>query len=75
MLKFLSFQEKYFNNSFEAEFNVKPREELKNAPFRVKPERLDKYPEPGKPLKSEDMGRFVDIMSSEIAEILELEKK
>lgn len=75
MLKFLSFQEKYFNNSFEPEFNVIPREKLKNAPFLVKPERLDKYPEPGKPLQAEDMDRFVDIMSSEIAEILELEKK
>jgi len=75
MLKFLSFQEKYFNNSFEPEFNVKPREDLKNKPFFVKPERLDKYPAPGKPLKGKEMDRFVNVMSSEIAEILGLEKK
>lgn len=75
MLKFLGFQEKYFNNSFEPEFNVKPREELKNKPFLVKPESLDKYPEPGKPLQKEEMDRFVNVISSEIAEFLGLDKK
>lgn len=75
MLKFLSFQEKYFNDSFEPEFKVLPREDLKNLPSPVRPESLEKYPEPGKPLQGEDMDRFVDIMSSEIAKILELEKK
>ena len=75
MLKFLGFQEMYFNDSFNAEFNVRPRQELKNAPILVKPERLDKYPEPGRPLEGEDMRRFIMEMSSEIAGLLNLEKK
>jgi len=31
-LKFALFQEKYFSNSFEPEFEVIPREDLRNAP-------------------------------------------
>jgi threonine synthase len=31
MLKFITFQEMYFQNGFEPEFNVKPKSELKNA--------------------------------------------
>lgn len=75
MLKFLSFQEKYFNNSFEPEFKVTPKENLKNSPSLVRPKRIDKYPAPGKPLAGKEMDRFVEEMSSEIAQILELEKK
>jgi threonine synthase len=75
MLKFLSFQEKYFNDSFEPEFNVNPIEDLKNFPQLVKPETLNKYPAPGNPLESEDMEEFVVKMSSEIANILGLEKR
>ncbi|MFC1533750.1 threonine synthase [Thermodesulfobacteriota bacterium] len=75
MLKFLAFQERYFQNSFEPEFDVKPRQELKNAPLLVKPEKLERYPEPGNPLKGEDMKRFIQEMTSEIAGILNLEKK
>jgi threonine synthase len=75
MLKFLSFQEMYFNDTFDAAFNVTPKKELKNAPVLVKPEGLKKYPEPGKPLEGEAMDAFVREMSSEIAAILELEKR
>jgi threonine synthase len=75
MLKFLSFQEMYFNDTFDAAFNVTPKKELKNTPVLVKPEGLKKYPEPGKPLEGEDMETYVREMSSEIASILELEKK
>ena len=75
MLKFLSFQEKYFNDSFEPEFNVTPIEELKNFPQLVKPESLDKIPAPGKPLNEADMKEFVLKMSSEIAGMLGLEKR
>jgi threonine synthase len=35
MLKFISFQEKYFQDSFEPEFKVRPRQDLRNAPFLV----------------------------------------
>jgi threonine synthase len=48
---------------------------LKNAPVFLKPERLKKIPEPGKPLEGEDMEKFVQEISAEIAGILELEKK
>jgi threonine synthase len=75
MLKFLSFQEMYFNDSFDPVFNVIPREELKNAPVLIKPERLKRYPEPGKPLEGEDMANYVNEVSSDIATILGLEKR
>ncbi len=74
MLKFLAFQEMYFHDGFNSEFNIKPREELKNAPILVKPKDLKKYPEPGKPLEGDDMMQFVRIMASEIAKILNLKK-
>jgi threonine synthase len=72
MLKFMTFQEMYFQNSFAPEFNVKPRSELKNAPTLVKPKHLTKFPEPGKPLQEEEMGDFVREMTKEIAKILDL---
>lgn len=75
MLKFLSFQEMYFNDSFDPVFNVVPRKELKNSPVLIKPERLKRYPEPGKPLKGEDMANYVNEISSEVASILGLEKR
>ena len=75
MLKFLSFQEKYFNDSFEPEFNVTPIQGLKNFPQLVKPAGLVKFPAAGNPLSGEDMQEFVLKMSTEIADILELEKR
>ncbi len=75
MLKFINFQEMYFNDGFDASFHITPRKDLKNAPLLVRPEALDKYPEPGKPLQGKDMDRFVDEMSTEIAEILGLKKR
>jgi threonine synthase len=72
MLKFMTFQEMYFQNGFAPEFNVKPRSELKNAPTLVKPKSVAKYPEPGKPLLEEDMRVFVREMTKEIAKILGL---
>ncbi len=75
MLKFLSFQEKYFNDSFEPEFNVKPIEGLKNFPQLLKPASLKKYPAQGNPLSGKDMEEFVNKMSAEIAAILGLEKR
>ncbi|MBN1904856.1 MAG: threonine synthase [Deltaproteobacteria bacterium] len=75
MLKFLSFQEKYFNDSFEPEFNVKPVQRLKNFPMLVKPSTLGKFPAPGNPLTGKEMDEFVTRMSTEIAGILDLEKR
>jgi threonine synthase len=65
----------YFLDNFGPEFDVKPKSELKSAPVFLKPERLKKIPEPGKPLEGEDMEKFVQEISAEIAGILELEKK
>jgi threonine synthase len=74
MLKFLTFQDMYLNDDFGPEFNVRPRSELRNTPSVVKPKNLDRYPEPGKPLKGDDMKRFIDEMTFEIARILDLKK-
>jgi threonine synthase len=75
MLKFLNFQEMYFQDRFGPEFDVKPRPDLKNAPVLVRPDHLDAFPEPGKPLQGEDMAAFVRAMAAEIAEILGLEHR
>jgi threonine synthase len=75
MLKFLTFQEMYFQDAFGPEFQVKPREELKNAPRLVRASTVDQFPRPGKPLQGQAMKRFVDETAAEIARILGLEKK
>lgn len=74
MLKFIGFQEKYFNDDFEPEFEVNPRKELKNAPMLVKPQTVRKYPEQGRHLEGEELEDFISGVSSEIAGILGLEK-
>jgi len=75
MLKFLTFQEMYFQDGFDPAFHVTPREELKNAPLLVKPETLAKFPAPGSPLEGEAMKRFVEETVAEIARILALKKR
>ena len=73
MLKFIPFQEMYFNNDFGPEFEIKPRKDLKNAPRMVKPRNVSTYPKPGSPLPPEEMRRFVHEMAGEIGRILKLE--
>jgi threonine synthase len=75
MLKFALFQEMYFNDSFDPKFDVHPRPEFQNAPVLVRPETLEKVPEPGRPLAGEDMARFIREMTAEIAKMLDLKKK
>jgi threonine synthase len=75
MLKFLTFQDMYFEDRFDPAFGVTPREELKNAPLLVKADTLEKFPSPGSPLQGEDMERFVEQTVAEIARILGLEKR
>jgi threonine synthase len=75
MLKFLTFQDMYFQDGFDPAFGVKPREELKNAPLLVRPGALEKFPRPGSPLEGEEMKRFVEQTVMEIARILGLEKR
>ena len=73
MLKFIPFQEMYFSDGFGPEFEIKPREDLKNAPRMVKPRNVSTYPKPGRPLPPEEMKRFVREVASEIGRILDLE--
>jgi len=75
MLKFITFQDMYFQDSFPPEFGVTPREELKNAPSLIKPQKLQKFPEPGKPLQGEEMKQFIHETVAEIARILNLKKR
>ena len=75
MLKFMTFQEMYFENTFPPEFNVKPRNEFKNSPVLVRPENLKNYPEPGRPLENEELREYIHKMAVEIAAILGLKTK
>ena len=74
-LKFSVFQDMYFNNSFDPEFGVTPKSELRNAPVLIEPENLSRYPEQGKPLTGKDMQNFIREVSEEIAKMLGLKKK
>jgi threonine synthase len=75
MLKFLGFQELYFEDAFDPAFGVKARPELKNAPALVRAAGVDRFPEPGNPLEGEALERFVRETALEIARLLGLEKK
>jgi threonine synthase len=75
MLKFITFQDMYFQNTFPQEFGVKPRQELRNAPLLVKPQKLKRFPKAGEPLQGEDMKRFINETVTEIARILGLKKR
>ncbi|MFP4474820.1 MAG: threonine synthase [Desulfatibacillaceae bacterium] len=74
-LKFSGFQEMYFDDAFPAEFEVVPKEELKNRPELARPSDLTAVPAPGKPLDGEEFRRFVERTSQHIAETLGLAKK
>jgi len=71
-LKFAMFQDKYFSDSFEPEFEVVPRKELKNAPVLVAPPENIPSPKPGKPLDPAEFRAFVEYEAGAIAEILGL---
>ncbi len=75
MLKFLGFQEQYFEDAFDPAFGVTPRPELKNAPNRVRPAGVSRFPEPGHPLEGDALQRYVQETAMEIARLLDLEKK
>ena len=74
MLKFLSFQEMYFNDGFNSAFNVNPKKEFQNAPLSIRSKKLKDYPEPGKPLNDKEMDRFIQETVSKIAQLLSLRK-
>ncbi len=74
MLKFSGFQEMYFENRFPAEFNISPNPELINTPTFVRPKDLADIPLPGKPLAGAKLDKFVQRVSEDIANILELKE-
>lgn len=71
-LKFADFQEKYFTDSFEPEFEVKPRPELRNAPVLVPIP--DGLPDPltREELDEAELKAYVDYVARRVAEILSL---
>ena len=73
-LKFSGFQEMYFNNAFPDEYQITPDPALVNRPVLVRPETINRFPEPGKPLYKDDFKRFVDATCNYIAEALNLKK-
>lgn len=73
-LKFIGFQERYFNDDFPAEFEIQPQKHLQNAPQEVRPADLTRFPEPGKPLEGEELARFIRHTSRDIANALGLKR-
>jgi threonine synthase len=74
-LKFATFQEKYFTDSFEPEFEVIPKPELQNAPHLIAPPEDVPRPAQGKPLEDEGFQKFVAYTAGEIAKMLELKRR
>jgi threonine synthase len=74
-LKFIGFQQMYFEDSFPPEFGVKPRPELVNAPVEAKAPGVEEVPAPGRPLSGEAFARFVEATARYIAQSLELEER
>jgi threonine synthase len=73
-LKFSDFQKMYFENSFPPDYKITPGSNLINLPVLIHPEGLEKVPAIGNPLGEEDFKKFVNSVSEEIAEILDLKK-
>jgi threonine synthase len=74
VLKFLGFQQLYFENGFPPEFQIKPNPDLINAPVHIRPKGLKSVPEPGKPLEGNEFIEFVKQASEEIAAYMKLKK-
>ncbi len=74
-LKFIGFQQMYFDDAFPPEFGVRPRPELVNQPQEVVAPGLARLPEPGKPLEGEEFTGFVTATAEEIAGRLDLSKR
>ena len=71
-LKFAGFQAMYFEDGFPSEFEINPKEALKNAPRLIQPEDLDAVPTAERPLEGKDFDRFVQRTAEAIAEALSL---
>ena len=74
-LKFADFQNKYFEDSFEPDYEIGPKEEFKNKPRFIKPAELRKLPSPGTSLEPEEFKAFVQASAEEIAKAMGLSAK
>lgn len=74
-LKFSVFQDKYFNDSFESEFEVKPKKELQNRPRLIVPPAGVPRPTQGEPLDADTLRRFVEFSGEEVARLLGLKPR
>ncbi len=72
-LKFVGFQDMYFQGKLEQDFNVVSKPELINLPVKIRPGQL-KLPQPGKPLAGKDMERFIQAAAEAVALQLNLKK-
>ena len=72
MLKFIDFQNMYYENTYPPEFGVCPRAELINKPRLIRPENIT-APSPENPLEGEDLDRFVAETAGLVARDLGLE--
>ena len=72
-LKFSVFQDKYFNDSFEPEYGIRPKKNLKNSPVILSLPPTIAQPQQGKELSPDELKLFVAEAAKKIAEILELE--
>ncbi|SMC16498.1 L-threonine synthase [Desulfacinum hydrothermale DSM 13146] len=73
-LKFAIFQEKYFEDRFEPEFGVVPKEELRNRPVLVRPPQGVPCPVPGAGMDAESFRAFVTATGDAVASMLGLRK-
>ena len=73
-LKFSGFQDQYFTGEFPSEFDIVPEPELINAPELIRPVDLKSVPEPGNPLKGNELQEFIIRTAEEIAQRLDLQK-
>lgn len=73
-LKFAVFQEKYFEDRFEPEFGVVPKEELRNRPVLVRPPQGVPCPVPGTAMDPQSFRSFVTATGDAVAELLGLRR-
>jgi threonine synthase len=71
-LKFAGFQDMYFEDRFPPEFEIIPKDALKNFPRLVRPEGLDVLPSAEKPLTGPAFDDFVTKTVEAIATALDL---
>ncbi|UCG13400.1 MAG: threonine synthase [Deltaproteobacteria bacterium] len=74
-LKFAGFQESYFANELDSEYEIIPKQELKNVPSLIEAPGVERLPRPGITLSPEEFKNFVEATAQEIARQLGLKTK